>query len=356
MATTPREIAAAIRSRRSGIAAASVDAQYRLDPALEDRHGPGVGAERLEQASQFLDHLAGALAAASPTLFTDYVRWTSDMQAARLAGEELGGQLNCLREALRECLVEGMAEPPTHYVEQARVALRLDDSICVQARIETGTRLGQLTASYLEELLGGNHGTAGELIREAVGTGTPIQRIYLEVLQPAQREVGKLWQEGRISVAEEHACTAATQRVMGRLYPHVFNRERNGRTAVVTCVSHELHEVGARMVDDFLEMSGWQAHFLGANTPTPAIVSMAHDRGADLVAISCTMVSHLDMVAELTERLRRECHEGMKILVGGYPFLVDPQAWRRVGADATARDAREATRVADRLVGELAAN
>jgi methanogenic corrinoid protein MtbC1 len=37
-------------------------------------------------------------------------------------------------------------------------------------------------------------------------------------------------------------------------------------------------------------------------------------------------------------------------MVGGYPFNVDPDLWRRIGADGSARDASEAIGVAQRLV------
>ena len=39
-----------------------------------------------------------------------------------------------------------------------------------------------------------------------------------------------------------------------------------------------------------------------------------------------------------------------KIMVGGYPFNIAPELWRRIGADAWAPDAAEAIAVADRLL------
>lgn len=106
-----------------------------------------------------------------------------------------------------------------------------------------------------------------------------MKSIYLEVLQPVQREIGNLWQTNEVSVAQEHYCTAATQLIMGRLYPYLHLAPRNGKRVVVACVGGELHEVGARMVADILEMEGWDSYYLGANTPTRASFQLSPSSG-----------------------------------------------------------------------------
>ena len=53
-----------------------------------------------------------------------------------------------------------------------------------------------------------------------------IRDVYLLVFQPCQREVGRLWEAGRITVAQEHYCTAATQVIMSQLAPRLVTGER----------------------------------------------------------------------------------------------------------------------------------
>lgn len=76
-----------------------------------------------------------------------------------------------------------------------------------------------------------------------MAAGTPVKEIHLHVFQPAQYEVGRLWQMNRITVAQEHYCTAATQLIMSQLYPHIFASVKNGCTLGATCVGGDLHEV-----------------------------------------------------------------------------------------------------------------
>jgi methanogenic corrinoid protein MtbC1 len=147
---------------------------------------------------------------------------------------------------------------------------------------------------------------------------------------------------------------------MSQLYPRIFSGERRDRTVVATCVGGELHEIGVRMVADFFEMEGWDSYYLGANTPAVAILHALDERRADVLAISATMTFHVSAVTELIGRVRAHARAsgGARtrplILVGGYPFTVAPDLWRQVGADGSARDARDAVATADLLMDERA--
>jgi methanogenic corrinoid protein MtbC1 len=154
-----------------------------------------------------------------------------------------------------------------------------------------------------------------------------------------------------MSVAEEHYCTAATQLIMSQLYSRIFSTEKIGRCLVATCVGNELHEIGLRMVADFFEMDGWDTYYLGSDAPASSIVQALKDRRADVLAISATMTFHVGHVSELIAQVRAADTGGkVKILAGGYPFNIDPELWRHVGADGSASGAESAVAVASSLM------
>ncbi len=94
-------------------------------------------------------------------------------------------------------------------------------------------------------------------------------------------------------------------------------------------------------------MEGWDTYYLGANSPTSAIVQAIADRRADILAVSATMTFHIRAVENLIATVRASADSNnVKILVGGYPFNLVPELWKRVGADAYAADASEAIAVA----------
>jgi methanogenic corrinoid protein MtbC1 len=173
----------------------------------------------------------------------------------------------------------------------------------------------------------------------------------MQVFQPSQLEIGRLWQINQMSVAQEHYCTAATQMIMSQLYHHIFGTPKNGRRLVAACVGNELHELGLRMVADFFEMDGWDTYYLGSNTPASSIVQTVFERQADVLALSATMTFHIKFVKDLIGQVRKADKSGkVKILAGGYPFQVDPQLWRQVGADGTAAGADSAINTINSLL------
>ncbi len=118
--------------------------------------------------------------------------------------------------------------------------------------------LTALAGEYLRTLLDYDRRAATRLILDAVGSGVPVEDIYLHVFQRCQREVGRLWQARQIAVVQEHFVTAVTQSLMARLSPITVPDRGNGRRAVAASVGGERHEVGLRVVADFFEMAGYE--------------------------------------------------------------------------------------------------
>lgn len=341
----------AINEARPALAEAVTARHYELNPALERRYGPAGREKCLQDAHYHLSYLAESASAALPSLFADYVAWAKVMLEARgVPASDLARNLGVMRDVLRERLPGDAGEVAAHYISEAlgRLAGVPAD---LPPFVVDGEPHAALAHRYVEALLGGNRHEASRLVLAAVEDGAGVRDIYLHVFQRAQREVGRLWQLNLLSVAQEHYCTAATQLIMSQLYPLIFSTERSGRTLVATCVAGDLHEIGLRMVADFFEMEGWDTFYVGANAPAQSVVQAVAERGADVLAVSATITSHVRALRELVAAVRAspEC-EGVKILAGGYPFNVAPGLWREVGADASAPDAPGAVEAARRLV------
>lgn len=339
--------------RRLELSQILVDREFARHPELEQRYGAAAREKSLQDVGFHLAHLAQALAVGHPPLFTDYVAWARIVLAQRkVRSEDLAFHLSCLAEVLREQLPGEAGASAAAYVEQAVNAMPgMPDDL--PTFLHEGAPLSPLAHQYLEALRRGERQVASRIVLAAVENGTTVQDIYLQVFQPVQYEIGRLWQTNRISVAQEHYCTAATQLIMSQLYPLIFAAEKHGRTLVATGVAGDLHELGVRMVADFFEMGGWHTYYLGANTPHAAVIAAVRERKADVLAISATMPYHVENIRELIATVRRQPDLGqVKILVGGGPFNRDPELWSKLGADGTAADAQLAIRLADELAGK----
>jgi methanogenic corrinoid protein MtbC1 len=340
-----------IRVQQESLAEAIVAQQYSRQPELWESLGETGREKCLQDVSYHLSYLSEALTASDPSLFVEYVAWAKSLFAnLGFSDETLAVTLTAMRSVLKERLPGDLHDVAHQYVEAALRRLpRAPEA--PKSFISDRGPLSELARAYLDVLLDGQRHAASRMIIEAANDGVPVRQIYLHVFQPVQREIGRLWQTNQISVAQEHYCTAATQLVMSQLYPRIFSTERIGRRMVATCVSEELHEIGLRMIGDFFEMEGWDTYYLGANTPTRSIISTIEEEDADVLAISVTITMHVSRAADLIDRVRSsEAGGDVKILVGGYPFNLASDLWRKVGADGYARNAQEAIATVDELV------
>jgi methanogenic corrinoid protein MtbC1 len=214
--------------------------------------------------------------------------------------------------------------------------------------------LSPLARRYLDTLLSGNREEAGRLVLRALDNGDSLRAVYREVFERCLRKVGDLWEHGEIDVAREHHFSLSTQQIMSQLYPHLLQARKKprGLTCLSLTVSGEYHEIGSRMVADFLEMEGWTAVFLGSNLNLQDTLQAVRDHRPAVLALSATMAHNLDSAARLV-RLVRESRDlrSVGILVGGQAFNEDPQLWKRTGADAYAADADQAVDEALRIAG-----
>lgn len=207
--------------------------------------------------------------------------------------------------------------------------------------------LDEARERYLAAVLEGSRRTAFGVVDEAFRDGIGLRELYLGVFQPAMRDIGRLWQENRITVADEHLATAITQAAMARLYDELF---RGGGAAgpllIAACADTERHELGLRMICDVLEMEGWDTVFLGATVPIEDLVAMVRERRPHVVALSASIAPHLPRVRETIRAIRDAVPDAAPLIaVGGRAFAADPGLAERLGADLTAADAVEAARL-----------
>lgn len=186
------------------------------------------------------------------------------------------------------------------------------DDDCLGKRPE----LDELSRSYLAAQLAGDRREAVRLLmEEGIGRGNSVIDLHLQVIQQAQREIGRLWEQNSISVAQEHQATAVSQLALAHLYQQSIRRPSVGKSVLVSCVEGELHDLGARICADVLELHGFAVRFLGANVPTDCLIPFVEGTRPDLVALSVTLPTHLPGARAAVEALHRR--STVPLAVGG---------------------------------------
>jgi methanogenic corrinoid protein MtbC1 len=299
-----------------------------------------------------ISYLAEAVALNSEILFLEYVRWLKHL----FLGLDIPlDQLIVNFEIIDSVLAEKLDTEPSLDIINSLLykgrKILLEETNELTSFLKKETPYYLLCNAYMESLLNGNRVVSNELILNKVKDGTTVKDIYLHVFEPVQKEIGRLWQLGKISVAQEHYCSSVTQSLMAQLYPMFLNSGTNRYKCITTCIGNELHEIGIRMVADLLEMDNWNTYHLGANTPNDSLLKTIIEKQIDLLGVSVTMTYHLKQLEELIKDIRKLDKTGkIKIMVGGYPFNIDNQLWEKIGADGTARQGEEAVKQANRLI------
>ncbi len=149
-----------------------------------------------------------------------------------------------------------------------------------------------------------------------------LEEAAVDVVAPVLERVGRGWEAGTISVAQEHLLTAKVRARLDQLAADAHGSVRG--TAVLACAPGEQHDLGLLMLAVLLGADGWHVEYLGADMPVAQTLALAGAVDADVICIS---VAH----AESAERLRRELDAAAP--TGGPPIVIGGR-----GADAVLAD------------------
>lgn len=195
------------------------------------------------------------------------------------------------------------------------------------------------------------------LVRSLGASGVSLEAIYLDLLSPAARKAGEMWEADLCSFTDVTIGLWRLQEVMHEVGmanaipprtaepPHrVLLRQTPG----------EQHSFGLNMVAEFFRRAGWQVHDDSTEAGSDPVANV-RGRWFDVVGLSLSGERHLDVLATTIHAIRKASrNRGVGIMVGGPLFIEHPDWVARVGADTTAGDGRQAVLQAHSMIGLLA--
>lgn len=288
-----------------------------------------------------VEFLAGAIEADSPQAFADYARWTARMLGARGVGAHtLEESLDQLEDGLAAVLLPEEHDAVSKFMAQGRKA-RAEPELASDAE-PPDNGLGVTRQLFLTAILGGERHAALKIIEEALREGHSHVDIYVDVFAESLHRVGELWEMNKVTIAQGHVATSITQYAIASVYPKLVPSAVHRGNMVVTGVSGEFHQIGANLVADSMEASGWTVRFLGTDLPHFSILSTVEEISADVLCISTTILANLPSVAELVRAIRSKLGKrAPKIVLGGSAYRRATQFAREVGAADAVIDLRQ---------------
>jgi len=139
--------------------------------------------------------------------------------------------------------------------------------------------------------------------------------MFHRVLGPLMERVGEDWEDGRLSVAQEHlASQFVTQRFFQffRLFPVDESLPR----VLAFCPPGEHHQIGLLLFTLFLRQNNVEVLYLGPDTPDDGLLELIAARDIRIVSISVTREENVASCLSMIERLARQFPR-LRFVLGG---------------------------------------
>lgn len=169
---------------------------------------------------------------------------------------------------------------------------------------------------YTNALLKGEGEKCNQVVEDLLAQKVDIKDIYVDLFQRSMYHIGKMWEQGQLSIADEHVGTEITKRLMNKYASKIVSDKKVNKTALISCIDKEFHEIGPRMAADVFELNGWNTYFLGANTPTREIVKFIEIKKPDLVGLSFNFYLNIMRLLEVIDHIKKN-FPSQEIIVGG---------------------------------------
>ncbi len=326
-----------IMAARGSVAAAVTEEFLQRYPSWLTRYGERARTRGIEDASHHIDFLAGAIESGSLAAFCDYARWcTRLLRGLGMAPKFLAENLQQIAQHMAGKVTARGVETIATFTESAVAACLQTESITAagdQSPMESARSI------FVQAILRGRRREAVTVAQDAIRQGTAVAEVYMHLFQESLYELGRLWESGQITVAQEHMATATVQYVIAQTYSDLPAPTRKRGNAIVTGVQGEYHQVGGNIIADMLELDGWNVRFLGTNMPHRGIIAAVQEGETSLLGISATMLFNLPHVRTLVEEVRETMGaRAPRIVVGGGAFRLCPEFCAQIGVEGPAKD------------------
>jgi diguanylate cyclase (GGDEF)-like protein/PAS domain S-box-containing protein len=175
----------------------------------------------------------------------------------------------------------------------------------------------ELAERFFEALRRGEPKAAEAVADEALDRGLDVAAVHTQLIEPAMRSIGELWESNQMSVAAEHLATAISHEVAARVFWRALGAQpRSLARVMMAAVAGEQHVLGLRLAADVLEAAGYDVLYLGPDMPLQALLDACRIHRPDVLGFTVSMSLNVPtMIWEISEIAKLE--QPPRIITGG---------------------------------------
>lgn len=194
---------------------------------------------------------------------------------------------------------------------------------------------GTLGHAFLQATMAGDRLLAQAAARRAGSLPEALR----QVIEPAQRELGRMWQNGLIPPPVEHVTTQVVHHVVESLAAAQPLPPPDAPIVAMVRAPGDEHSLGQLCAAAHLRGAGLRTQFLTTARGEAEVVAGLSARAPAAIALTCTTGIEARRLASLIAAIRRERSLAHAIVLLGGNLMVDcPQLPTHLGADGGACD------------------
>lgn len=199
-----------------------------------------------------------------------------------------------------------------------------DESV-VKAVGRTRDAKNQTGSAFFQSLLAGCEESATNILTSAHLQGKTLTKIFDDEICPAMREIGELWFDGKITVAQEHLATRVACNAVYKLRNTLSVPKMTDELAMCCAMEGELHEFPVHLAQIAIENEGWEVVNFGANTPLFCLAEEVVKHAPKVLCISATVIGDLERLTHEYKFFREQIAKlKTSIVLGGRVFEDEP--------------------------------
>lgn len=189
-----------------------------------------------------------------------------------------------------------------------------------------------------------------QLVQKAIENNTDPLKI-MDAVKKGLDIVGEKYEKMEYFLMDLVLAGTTASEVLKLIKPLLMKTTSKPRGKVVIgTVAGDMHDIGKNLVIAMLSSAGYEVIDLGIDVPARKFVEAVINEKPDIVAMSALLTITLDEQRKTIEALKNAgLRDKIKIMVGGRP--VTPEFAKEIGADGYGKDAIEAVKIADKLLG-----
>lgn len=204
--------------------------------------------------------------------------------------------------------------------------------------------------------LGHDEGAAHAYVMAVVAKGNSVESIFLNLLAPAARRLGTLWEADAADFANVTLAVGRLQMIMRRLsdsFVEEASRGHAGESVLLTIIPGDQHSFGLSMVAEFFRRAGWNI-CTGPFSSHQELISLVHNHWFDIVGFSVSSDRRLAELKQDIHDIRRDSrNRNVGIVIGGPMVIAQPDLVTTMGADMISADATTAPQQAHDLIEQM---